>query len=159
MCNTYGMGEINPITPTSCEKMTGTRVHHVEHSKKSRDPSFEDLRFYGRYLPIKKHIPNTLVGVYLVAFMSVSCPCFFYADDLSLIRQLQYTRRCLDLFCRSSFYLLYDFSVYSSGIFSVRLSCLTCNFTSLLTSHFWVACQNSNLFFHWNLPESVLLLI
>ena len=57
------MGEINPITSTSCEKMTGTRVHHVEHSKKSRDPSFEHLRFYGRNLPIKKHIPNTLVGV------------------------------------------------------------------------------------------------
>ena len=57
------MGEINPITPTSCEKMTGTRVHHVEHSKKSRDPSFEHLRIYDRNSPIKKHIPNTLVGV------------------------------------------------------------------------------------------------
>ena len=43
--------------------MTGTRVPHVEHSKKSRDPSFEHLRIYGRNLPIKKHIPNTLVGV------------------------------------------------------------------------------------------------
>ena len=47
MLNTYGMGEINPITATSCEKMTGTRVYHVEHSKKSREPSFERLRFYG----------------------------------------------------------------------------------------------------------------
>ena len=44
MWNTYGMGEINPIISTSCEKMTGTRVHHVEHSKKSRDPSIEHLR-------------------------------------------------------------------------------------------------------------------
>ena len=59
------MGEINPITPTSCEKMTGTRVHHVEHSKKSRDPSFEHLRIYDRNSPIKKHIPNTLVGVFI----------------------------------------------------------------------------------------------
>ena len=61
------MSEINPITSTSCEKMTGTRVHHVEHSKKSRDPSFEHLRIYDRNSPIKKHIPNTLVGVHELA--------------------------------------------------------------------------------------------
>ena len=63
MLNTYGVGENNKIPSTYCEKMTGTSVHQVEHSKKSRDPSFEHLRFYGRNLPIKKHIPNTLVGV------------------------------------------------------------------------------------------------
>ena len=57
------MSEINPITSTSCEKMTGTRVYHVELSKQSRDPSFEHLRIYDRNSPIKKHIPNTLVGV------------------------------------------------------------------------------------------------
>ena len=57
------MSEIYPITPTSCEKLTGTRVHHVKHSKKSRDPSFEHLRIYDRNPPIKKHIPNRLVGV------------------------------------------------------------------------------------------------
>ena len=61
------MSESNPITSTSCEKMTGTRVHHVEHSKKSRDPSFEHLRIYDRNSPIKKHIPNTLVVVELAA--------------------------------------------------------------------------------------------
>ena len=42
------MSEINPITSISCEKMTGTGVHHVEHSKKSRDPSFEHLWIYDR---------------------------------------------------------------------------------------------------------------
>ena len=57
------MSEIDPITPASCEKITGTRVHHVEHLKKSRDPSFEHLRIYNRNSPIKKHIPNTLVRV------------------------------------------------------------------------------------------------
>ena len=70
MWNTYGMSEINPITSTSCEKMTGTRVHHVEHSKKSRDPSFEQLRIYHRNSPIKKHIPNTLVGVFFLKWES-----------------------------------------------------------------------------------------
>ena len=60
------MSEINPITSTSCERMTGTRVHHVEHSKKSRDPSFEHLRIYDRNSPIRKHIPNTLVGVLIL---------------------------------------------------------------------------------------------
>ena len=55
--------KINPITSTSCEKITETRVHHVEHSKKSRDPSFEHHRIYDRNSPIKKHIPNTLVRV------------------------------------------------------------------------------------------------
>ena len=36
--DTYGMSEINPITSTSCEKMTGGEIYHVEHSKKFRDP-------------------------------------------------------------------------------------------------------------------------
>ena len=31
MWNTYGMSEIYPITSTSCKKMTGTGVYHVEH--------------------------------------------------------------------------------------------------------------------------------
>ena len=62
MWNTYGMIELNPITSTYCGKMTGAGVHHVEHSKKSRDPSFEHLRIYDGK-PIKKHIPNTLIGV------------------------------------------------------------------------------------------------
>ena len=57
------MSEINPITSTSCEKMTGTGVHHVEHSKKSRDPSFERPRINDRNSPINKHISNTLKGV------------------------------------------------------------------------------------------------
>ena len=47
------MSKINPITSTSYEKMTGTRVHHGEHSKKSRDPSFEHLRIYDRNSQIK----------------------------------------------------------------------------------------------------------
>ena len=40
--------KINPITSTCCKKMTGSGVHHVEHSKKSRDPSFEHLQIYDR---------------------------------------------------------------------------------------------------------------
>ena len=63
--DTYGMSEINPITSTSCEKMTRAGVHHVEHSKKFRDPSFEHLRIYVGNSPIKKHISNT-VGVIVV---------------------------------------------------------------------------------------------
>ena len=55
MRNTYGMSNINPITPTSTEKMTGAGVHHSEHSRKSCYPSFEHLRIYDRNLPIKKH--------------------------------------------------------------------------------------------------------
>ena len=40
------------------------RVHHVGHSKGSRDPSFELFSFYGSNLSMKKkHIPNTLIGV------------------------------------------------------------------------------------------------
>ena len=57
------MSEINPITSSSCAKMTGTWVHNVKHLKKSRDSSFEHLRIYDKNSPIKKHIPNTLVGV------------------------------------------------------------------------------------------------
>ena len=63
MWNTYGESETNPITSTSCEKMAGTGVHQVEQSKKSCDASFEHLRIYDRFLPIKKHIPITLVRV------------------------------------------------------------------------------------------------
>ena len=59
------MSEINPITSTSFEKMTGAGVHHVEHSKKFRDPSFEHIRIYVGNSSIKKHIQNT-VGVIVV---------------------------------------------------------------------------------------------
>ena len=45
--------------------MTGAGVHHVEHSKKFRDPSFEHIRIYVGNSSIKKHIPNT-VGVIVV---------------------------------------------------------------------------------------------
>ena len=44
------MSNINPITPTSTKKMTGAGVHHVDLSKKSRDPSFEHILIYcGNY--------------------------------------------------------------------------------------------------------------
>ena len=40
------MSEVNPITATFCEKMTGTGVHHVEHStKKFRDPHSNTFGF------------------------------------------------------------------------------------------------------------------
>ena len=66
------MSEIYLKTSTSCDKMTGTRVHYVVHWNMSRDPLFEHPRIYDKKLPMKKHIPNTvrvfksILGIYRV---------------------------------------------------------------------------------------------
>ena len=75
------LGKINPKTSTSCAKMTGTGVHHVEQSKKSRDPSFEHLRIYDRNLPIKTHsehisscVLQACIWFYKIIVMSIMRP-------------------------------------------------------------------------------------
>ena len=75
------LGKINPKTSTSCAKMTGTGVHHVEQSKKCRDPSFEHLRIYDRNLPIKTHsehisscVLQACIWFYKIMVMSIMRP-------------------------------------------------------------------------------------
>ena len=96
------MSEINPITSTSCEKMTGTGVHRVEHSKKSRDPSFEHLQIYDRNLPIKNHIPNTLVGVTQVKAYRV-CPLKKKEQHAHVDSGLYMDRVCSVVTCQAIF--------------------------------------------------------
>ena len=61
-------------------KMTGTWVHHADLSKKS----LERLRIYSRNLPIKKHIPNTLVGMYDTPSSRLTDPILLFSQPFPL---------------------------------------------------------------------------